>query len=285
MTSETSSEMGAVAVERLLYKNNLKLKDVDALISTSGTMEQEIPCTAALIKSHLKEKHISIPCFDINSTCLSFLTGLDVISYMVQAGRYSRVILVATEATSTAINWDEKESASLIGDGAAAILITRTPPGETSAILSSRMETLSEGTDLVEFPGCGTKMMGEENPRLSDPKWKFRMSGNKIFKLAAKKLPPFVDQLLHPLKMTLGDIKLIVPHQASLKGLRLVQRRLDVSDEQFFINIQNRGNMVAASIPVALAEAIQMKKALPGDNVMLLGTSAGFSIGGMILRI
>ncbi|WP_337472819.1 hypothetical protein [Paenibacillus elgii] len=119
-------------------------------------MEQPIPCTAALIQEAMGQQHSGVPAFDINSTCLSFVAGLDVMSYMVEAGRYLRVLLVSTEIASKGLNWKQKESAALFGDGAAAPVIAKSGPEECSRILSTCIETYSAGAHLSEIRGGGS---------------------------------------------------------------------------------------------------------------------------------
>ena len=120
---ETSSFMGARAAEAALADAGLQFSDIDCLVCTSGTKEQPLPSTAVFIQQAMGQEDSGVPAFDIDATCLSFLNGLDVISYMVDAGRYRRVLLVATEIASAGLNWSDKESAALFGDGAAAVII------------------------------------------------------------------------------------------------------------------------------------------------------------------
>lgn len=279
---ETSSQMGAEAARRALAAANLTLNDIDLILCTSGTAEQAIPCTAVLIHKHLGCKQI--PAFDINSTCLSFATGLDQIADSITVGRYKRVLIVATEASSAAINWDERESAILIGDGAVAVIVEKTPEGQGSKILTSRLETYSEGSELVEFRGCGTKMMSSPNVNVQDSQYKFKMDGRGVFKMASELLPGFCERLFEPLKMKVSDISLMIPHQASAMAMHLVRDRLNLRPEQMFTNLETCGNMVAASIPKALHDAVAEGRVKRGDKILLLGTAAGLGLGGLILE-
>lgn len=130
---ETSSMMGARAAEAALKAAGLGFSDIDCLVCTSGTKEQPLPSTAVLIQRAMGQEDSGVPAFDLDSTCLSFVTGLDVMSYMVAAGRYRHVLLVSSEIASVGLNWAEKESAALFGDGAAAAVIG--PAEEGSALL------------------------------------------------------------------------------------------------------------------------------------------------------
>lgn len=282
ITDETASQMGAYAAENALEAAHLSFADIDCLICTSSTPEQAIPCTAALIQNHLGGGNSGIPAFDINATCLSFITGLDTISYLIEAGRYQRVLIVATEV-ATGLNWEDPESCILFGEGAAAVIISKAAEHEGSQIVYSRMETYSKGANLSECQGGGNRYHPQNfyhNPQ----SFLFAMDGKGIYKLAAQILPPFIERLLQPHQLKIEDLDLVIPHQASLMSMQLMRKNLGIREENFMIIIHNHGNTIAASVPMALHEAIVQGRMQRGDRVMLLGTAAGFSVGAIVLE-
>ena len=283
VADETASFMGARAVESALAAAGLTLEDVDCLVCTSGTAEQPIPCTAALISEQLNAKH-HFPAFDINATCLSFLTGLDLMSHLVTSGRYQCVVLVASEIASKGLDWSNPETCSIMGDGAAAVVIGRSGPNDASRILTSRMETYSEGAHLAKIRGGGSGKHAKDFTENNRADYLFAMDGKGIFKLASEVLPGFTQRLLAGTGFGWPDFQLIILHQASIMALRLVQRRLDIPEEKFFIFADRVGNTIAASIPMGLHFALQAGRLRRGDRVFLLGTSAGFSVGGLVLE-
>jgi len=278
---ETASEMGAKAALAALAEANLSLNDIDCLVSTSGTMEQPIPCSASLIHEKLQPSK-PIPAFDINSTCLSFVTGLDVISSLVHAGQYKRVLLVSTEIASIGINPKQKESYVLFGDAAVACIIEQGKEEQTSGILSSRMETYSKGAHLTEIRGGGTKHHPNHHDVEED--FLFDMNGREVFRMSSRVIVPFVDQLLKDAGITKNELDALVPHQASGMAMRLMRSKLNIDKEKFINVIEHYGNTIAASIPLALCDAINMGKIKRGNKVLLLGTSAGLSLGGLLLE-
>lgn len=281
---ETSSQMGALAAEAALRDAGLTFADIDCLVCTSGTMEQPIPSTAALIQEAMKQGESGVPAFDVNCTCLSFLTGLDLLSYLVHAGRYRRVLLVSTEIASAGLNWEQKESAALFGDGAAAVVIGSTGDGDSAKIIGSAIETYSKGAHLSEIRGGGTRMHASGHTEGTAADYLFHMDGSAIYRMASQLLPGFVSRLLNPLGMRMADLRLVVPHQGSAMAMRLLRRKLGIADEQLMYITPDHGNTIAASIPMGLHEAIRQGRIVRGDRVMLLGTSAGLSIGGMVLE-
>ncbi|SFI62699.1 beta-ketoacyl-ACP synthase III [Thermoflavimicrobium dichotomicum] len=279
---ETNSQMGALAAKEALKEAGLTLSDIDCIVCASGTSEQAIPCNAALIYKELDPEHTGIPAFDVNATCLSFLTAFDHLSYLIDSGRYRYILLISSEIASIGLNWNHKESCALFGDGAAAVVIGPASEDEPSCILSSRMETYTQGAHLSEIRGGGTRYHPrtyQDSLHLED--FLFYMDGEAIFRLSAKVLPSFMKRLL-PDSITLQDIKLVIPHQASIMAMRLMQKRLRISPEQMFIFSQEIGNTIAASIPMGIYEAVKRQRIKRGDLVMLVGTAAGLSVGGMI---
>jgi 3-oxoacyl-[acyl-carrier-protein] synthase-3 len=281
---ETASEMGGKAACAALNDAGLAFADIDCLVSTSGTMEQPIPCTAALIQRAMGQEHSGVPSFDINSTCLSFVAGLDTMSYLVAAGRYRRVLLVSTEIASGGLDWNDKESAALFGDGAAAVVIEQAGEREKSQILYASMKTYSQGAHLSEIRGGGSRLPARQYRADIDKEFLFDMKGQAMFKLASKLLPAFVGEMLEAAGIGMTDIRLVVPHQGSALAMRLLQRKLGIAESQLMYISRDHGNTIAASIPMGLHEAIVQGRIVRGDRVLLLGTSAGFSIGGIVLE-
>jgi 3-oxoacyl-[acyl-carrier-protein] synthase III len=279
---ETSSMMGAFASKNALISGGFSMEDIDCIISTSGIPEQAVPCTASLIQKHLGAEDSGIPAFDINSTCLSFISGLDTISYLVCAERYKRVLLVASDIT-TGLNWNDKESCTLFGDGAAAVIIAKSEEGESGKILSSRMETYSKGAHLTQCKGGGNKYHPKDYANDIES-FLFQMDGKGVYRLASQILPNFVERLLEPSGLKIEDLQMVIPHQASLMAMRLIGKQLNIPKHKLMVIAHNHGNTIAASIPMALHEAIIQGKIQRGDRLMLLGTSAGFSVGGIVLE-
>ena len=282
---ETQSSMAAMAIKECLSKVNLELTDIDALICTSGTSEQEIPSNAALILKALDAKRIGMTAFDINSTCMSFLSGLDTVSYMIHAERFNRVLFVSSEVASVGINYRHLESASLFGDGAVAVLVEKSD--DESGIIGAQMKVYPEGADHCRILGGGSKYPPKPGTFSEEDclKFKFEMNGKAVFKLASEVMKKDVQELLTKCDISIEQLKLIVPHQASKSGMRLIQKKLSVSPDQWMDIIETHGNMVSVSIPLALSYAIENKRVTKGDLVMLLATSAGFATGVMIIKI
>ncbi len=287
VTDETASYMGAIAAQQALTAAQLTLADIDCIICANAVAQQAIPCTAALVQQHLQHLQpplglpVPIPAFDINATCLSFIAALDTLSYLIQAGRYHRILIVSSDIASIAMDWSNHESCTLFGDGAAAAIIEKS--SDTAAILASRLETYSSGAALAQCLGGGNKHHPQEHPAHPE-RFVFQMQGQAIYRMATKILPGFVQRLFEPVGFTMSDMKMVIPHQASLMAMRLLRKQLHIPEQALMVIAHDHGNTVAASIPMALHEAIQQRRIQRGDRILLLGTAAGFSAGAMVLE-
>lgn len=281
VSTETNASMAAEASRQALVAADLRLSDVDLILNCSGTQEQAIPDGAALLQRALGLGTSGIPCMSIHSTCLGFLSGLEVASSLLAVGRYRCVLLAAADIASCALDFDEPESATLLGDGAAAVVLVRAGPEEASRLHTIRIETYGDGAGLTEVRGGGSRRHpGNPESRVKDHL--FHMAGRELLRVVRRRMPPFLERVSPGLTRGLGSIDLVVPHQASLVGLRLLDA-FDWPREQVVRILEKVGNCVAASIPLALHDAIRHDRLRRGQRVLLLGTGAGISLGAAIL--
>lgn len=282
---ETAASLGAEAARRAMERANLTLGDIDCLVAASGTMDQALPCNAALIHRELGLSPLGVPSFDINATCLGLVAALDTLSWPIAAGHYQRILIVASDIASLGLNWQDLESSAIFGDGAAAALVGKSTHHPGSRILASDLMTLSEGAPLCEIPAFGSRHHpNRETGAPAKPLTMFWMDGKGVFKLVLSYLPRFVDRLFAKAGLTRERVDWIVPHQASLPALRHLTRRLGLQGERVVDILAEFGNQVAASLPTALDVAIRDGRIQRGHRVLLLGTGAGLSIGGIILE-
>lgn len=281
LAQETTSYMGAQAALEALKNAELELSDIDVIIGACGAGEQPIPCTAALIQKQLGLETSGIACFDINSTCLSFLTALDTISYLIDGGRFKRALIVSSDIPSAGINWQDLETCSIFGDGAAACIVEKSD--SSSRILNSYMETHSIGSSFCQVEAGGTRIPPSQS--FDHQRYGlFSMDGKKVFKLAKRLIIHTKEIVFNNTGLTLEDIDWFVPHQASLLAMHHMRKCLKIPQEKFVDIYATHGNQMAASIPTALYDIIENKKLKRGQLIYFLGTGAGISSGGMILE-
>jgi len=280
--SENAVTMAAAASRMALEMADLDLSKIDVIVGASSTPAQAIPCTAALVQRELGAPDGMSACFDVNATCLSFLFALQSLGQMVAAGAYRNALIFSSEATRYSLSPDEHESAVLFGDSAAAAVITRTPTGEPSSIWQSHFATHSTGADFTRIAGGGT-LHHPNDPATTFEMNMFNMSGPAIFKMGARLISPFLDHFFSTIELDRTHFDAVVPHQASRHAIEMLVKWCGFLSEQLVINLPERGNCIAASIPLAMAEAVQAGRIKRGDSVLLVGTGAGLTLGAMAL--
>jgi len=281
---EPASFMAARAAQDALQRAGLRADQLDAVISISGLMEQAIPCTAVLVQRRLGLAGSSIPAFDINATCLGFLVGLDLVASAIATRRFRRVLLVAGEIPSAGLNWEDTDTAALFGDGAAAVVLEAAGEGDDSCLIATHMETHTEGADLCQVRACGTRMRMADGAEEYKAAALFEMSGRATYRLAAQKLPGFMHTFLDRAGVTVEDLKRLIPHQASVKALDHLERALQLPPSVLVRILETRGNQMSASIPLALHHAIETGALRRGDLFGMVGSGAGLSFAGAVLR-
>jgi 3-oxoacyl-[acyl-carrier-protein] synthase-3 len=278
---ETSSVMGAEAARRAIADAGWRPCEVDAIIGACGVMEQPIPGTAPLVQRRLGLGNSGIPAFDVNATCLSFLPALDHAVACMAAGRWRRVVIFAADIASAALDHAYVESSAIFGDGAAAIAIAA---GGASRILASRLETYGDDADLCRLEAGGTRLRpGEDWERFLAGSL-FHMQGVALFKATARRFPAFLARLLADAGVALDELGCIIPHQASAAALTHLARATGGDRGRIVDVFATLGNRIASSLPHALATAHAQGRLRPGSTALLIGSSAGVSLGGAILR-
>ena len=280
---ESAAHFAAQAGLQALEAASLHANDIDCLVAASGTMDQGMPCNAALIHRELGLA-AHIPAFDINMSCLGFLAALDTISWAVIAGRYQRVLIVASDIASCGLDWQSLEASAIFGDGAAAVVLASSPAGSSSRILASELLTLSEGAALCQIPAGGSRFHPSRIEQPFEPLTLFQMDGKRVFRLASHYLPDFLERLLQRTGLSRQQIDWVVPHQASHLALSHLTKKLDFPPEKVINIFANHGNQIAASLPTALDVAVRDGRIRRGHKLLLIGTGAGLSLGGMVLE-
>lgn len=281
-TARTAAEAGADAAQAAMVAAGLSLSDIDCIVAACGTNDQAMPSNAALILRALDGRSTTIPAFDVNASCLSFLVALDTLSYLVAAGRYRKVLIVSSDIASCGLNWNNLDASGIFGDGAAAVVLSRSDDS-ASAILASSMTTFSEGAHYCEIKGGGSRYHPSRIDTAFAALAQFEMDGKAVFRLVGNHLKSFVDQLMRCAGLTISDLAVVVPHQASAHALRFTRRRLGIARDQMIDICADHGNQVAASLPSALHHAISSGRLQRGQHALLIGSGAGVNLGGTVL--
>ncbi len=276
----------AVASARLaIQKAAIGPGEIDLVIGACGVPYQPLPTTAPLVMRRLGIPDGNAAAFDVNASCLSFLTAIDLAAGRISVGQ-SRVALVfSAEIASRALPWkDQPNVAALFGDGAAAVVLT-VASEEDSTIRASVMRTYPSAYEACEIGAGGTRFDFHRQPAEFAAHTVFHMDGKELFRITHRHFPRFVDELLAAAGWSPADVDLVVPHQASPLALEHLIRRTGIAGARV-VNISALfGNQIAASIPTALDIAWAEGRITKGMRLLLLGTSAGVSFGGMAIEV
>ena len=278
---ETSSFMAAEAARRAAADAGWELGRIDALIGACGVMEQPIPGTAPLVQRRLGLGESGIPAFDLNATCLSFLPALDhAIAGMAMKG-WNRVLIFSADVASAALDHGDLEASAIFGDGAAAVALEAR--GE-SRILASRFETYGDHSDLCRLEAGGTRLRPHDDMPGFLARSRFQMEGIALFKATARRFPLFMARLFAESGLGPDDMDSVIPHQASAPALEHLRRALGGDPARIVDTFAMLGNRIASSLPHSLAVARRENRLTPGSASLLVGSSAGVSLGGTIIR-
>jgi 3-oxoacyl-[acyl-carrier-protein] synthase III len=278
---ETLATMAHHAVSNALADAATDWPEIDLILDGSTCRHQPIPCNAAAVQQTFGAAAEGIACMDVQSTCLGFLVALHVANSLFAGGAYRNIVIVCSEAALLGVDWNEPESACLMGDGAAAVVLRR---GEERQGYFFAHQTFAQHLDVCEIRGGGHLLPVTTYTSATDSTFRFHMDGPRLLRIAAKHLPPMTDQLIRGAGLTPDQLH-VVPHQAAPKALSAVRRLLRFRPERFHNRVARMGNLIAASIPAVLHQC-RIEGLLPkGDPVLLLGTSAGYSQAGLIFRM
>ena len=278
---ETQLDLAEVAIQRALEKANLKIEDIDCLVSASAVGVQPIPCTAALIHERVA-KGLSIPAMDINTTCTSFISALSTMSHLIEAGEYRRVLIVSSEVGSLGLNPKQKESYELFSDGAAAFIFQSSD--KDKGVIASLQRTWSEGAHDTEIRGGLTSYQPKEYAEDTKTNFMFDMKGKKILLLSARVIPEMFQEFQEKSGIFKDAVDYIIPHQAS-RALPLVMGKLGVDEDKYLNLVTDYGNMVSVAVPFGLAYALDHGYVKEGDTIFLMGTAAGMTVNMLALKL
>ena len=278
---ETSSAMAAWAAADALAEAGWAPATLDVIVSACGVMEQPIPGTAALVQRRLGLGNSGIPAFDVNANCLSFLIAFDRVLAGFALGEWRRALICGADISSAALDWSDPEASVLFGDGAAAIALEADGP---HVRLAQLFRTWGDGADLCRLEAGGTRLRLADGAERFAQHALFRMDGPGLFRATARRFPAFTAELFEVAGVAPSELSCIVPHQASRPALEHLKRAMPGGADKTVDLFAPVGNLIATSIPFTLATARAQGRLRAGELGLIVGTSAGVSLGGAVIR-
>ena len=277
---ESTTEMGARAANRALAKAGLEPSDVDLIIVTTATPDRWLPSTACEVQSRIGASRSSLA-FDLHAACTGFLYAVSMAEGYVAAGRGDVVLVVSSEKMSSILNWEDRATCVLFGDGAGAVVVQPSENGE--GILSSFHRSDGDMADLLQRPAGGAARPLDETV-LRKKEHLMRMSGREVFKSAVRSMAKAGRTVLREAGLNSDQVDIMVPHQANIRIIESTARYSRIPMEKVFVNLDRYGNISSATIPVGLDEAEEQGLIAPGSLVLMTSFGAGLTWGAMAMR-
>ena len=274
-----SSDLGTEAAQVALARAGWDPESLDLIVVATCTADMPLPSTACLIQRNLKASRAFA--FDLAAACSGFLYGLSVADLYVRSGTCRRVLLVGTEVMSAIMDWTDRSTCILFGDGAGAVLIE--PSDDDRGILSTHLHSDGNLWDLVCVEGGGSRMPPSLK-MLENRQHLLKMKGNETFKVAVKTLEATAREALAENHLDVKDVDLFIPHQANVRILNAVAERLGLEPERLVINMERYGNTSAASIPLALDEALQAGRVKSGSRILMAAFGSGLTWASALVK-
>ena len=274
---ESSGTMGAEAALRALASAELEPDDIEIVIAGTSTPDGMFPATATRIQHELGIR--AAAAFDVNAACTGFLVAISTASQFIGAGSTRRALVVGTETMSRIIDWTDRGTCVLFGDGAGAVVMERTPEGEPGAVESFLLGSDGSQASLLYADGPASARADGRAPVAE-----IVMDGRGVFRQAITAMSAAATEALDSAGLSVEDIALCVPHQANLRILNATARSIGLPEDRVYVNLERYGNTSSATIPIALTEAAAEGRLASGDRVLLIAFGGGLSWGAMVLE-
>ncbi|GMA98333.1 beta-ketoacyl-ACP synthase III [Pelosinus sp. IPA-1] len=277
--NEATSDLATKAAQKALEDANITAAEIDLIIVATGTADMAFPATACLVQDNLKA--INAAAFDVSAACSGFIYALVTGSQFIKAGVYRKVLVIGAETLSRITDWSDRKTGMLFGDGAGAAVLGETPEGY--GILGVDLGSNGSGAELLKVPAGGSRNPATAETVLQRQHY-IQMDGNEVFKFAVKIMGETTSKALQNANLTPVDVTYLVPHQANIRIIKSAAKRLGLPMEKVVVNVDKYGNTSAASVPIALDEAVKSGVIKPGDIIALVGFGGGLTWASSIMK-
>lgn len=277
---EASSDLAAKAAERAMENAGITAEEVDLILVATCTGDMPFPSTATVVQQLLGASNAF--CFDVAAACSGFLYGMEIARNFLESGRCRTALVIGAEKMSTLINWEDRTTCVLFGDGAGAVVLRKKEQGG-DGLGPCRLGADGNLSHLLNVPAGGSRTPVTPEV-LANHENTLRMSGQEVFKHAVTNMTRTAFSLLEEAGWKAEDLDCVIPHQANRRILEAIRTRVGVSEDKVFVNVDKYGNTSAASIGIALDEAVKSGALREGSKVMLLAFGAGFTWAGVLLE-
>ena len=277
-TDEATSDMATEAARRALKDAKLTPQDIDLIIVATITPDMFFPATACLVQEKIGAR--TVPAFDISVACSGFIYGIAIANQFIKTGTSKYALVIAAEKLSAITDWSDRSTCVLFGDGAGAAVLG---PVDKGGILSVHLGADGRKGELIKLPAGGSRIPATKKS-IDDRLHFIKMNGSELFKHAVKIMADAAFEATKPLNLKADDISLVIPHQANVRILNAAAKRMGLSQDKIYLNLERYGNMSAASSAVALVEAVEEGRIKKGDRVLLDAFGGGLTWGAIVIE-
>lgn len=277
--SQSASDLASIASKKALDKGNVDPSEIDLIIVATVSGDMPFPSTACILQKLLGAKNAVA--FDINAACSGFIYAMSIANSFIQTGSYKKILIVGVEVLSKFLDWSDRNTCILFGDGAGAAILEPTSSG--NGILSTNLYSDGSLWEFIHLPGGGSKHPTSQYT-IENKLHYIKMKGNETFKVAVKALEHLVIDTLKQNNIDPSMLSLLIPHQANLRIILATAKRLGISMEKVLVNVDRYGNTSAASIPIALDEAVNSGRIKKDDYILLEAFGAGLTWASALIK-
>ena len=276
---ESTSDLATSAALKALEDAGVDPLELDCIIVATSTPDMILPATACMVQKNIGAKNAFA--FDMNAVCSSFIYGVEIADNLIRSGKYRKVLVIGADTYSKILDFQDKGSAPLFGDGAGAVILGAGTSGK--GILHSMMKSDGNGWELIQVPSSGSrKPISAESIALKENT--FKMAGKSVFVFATDVIPSIISDLSERGGVKPEEIDYIIPHQANVRIIDFISKKSGIPKEKFLLNLDRYGNTAAASVGLALDENRRNGVIKPGSLVLMMGFGGGLSWGGVLMQ-
>ncbi len=276
---DSTATLALRAAKRALEVADVNPADLDLVIVATATPEHLFPATACLVQDWLGASNAGA--FDLSAGCTGFIYALNLAAQTIVSGAADTVLVVGSETLSRIVNWEDRGTCVLFGDGAGAVVLRASnAPG---GVLTGLLRSDGSGSELLSLPAGGSRFPPSPET-VANGMHKIHMNGREVFRFATRVMTQATRSVVEDLGLTLNDVALIIPHQANIRIIEAAARSLGIPMDRVYVNVDRYGNTSSASIPIALCEAIQSGKVKPDDYIVLVAFGAGLTWGATAIK-
>ena len=274
-----TSDLSSIAAQRAMEDANVNPEEIDLILVATITADHMCPSTACMVQTQIGAMNAAA--FDINAGCTGFIYALATAKAFVKSGIYKKILVIGAETLSKIVNWEDRNTCVLFGDGAGACIVE--PCEEGFGMIAEELGSDGTKGDVLIVPAGGSRQPTSKETVEEGLNF-ITMDGREVFKFAVRIMEKTSKSVLEKSGVNPEDLDLLIPHQANIRIIDSASKKLGLPSEKVFVNLNKYGNMSAASIPVALDEALKSKRIKKGQNILLVAFGAGLTWGGSLLK-